>query len=398
MSNFKQVQDLTDKYLMEIYGRYPIQLVDGHDAVLVDSEGREYDDFLSGISVCNLGYSNENVIQAIKDAADKIIHTSNFFHIGPQAELAQIICENSFGDKVFFCNSGGEANEGALKLAKKRAYNKYGDKKDELIYLKHSFHGRTLSTLNLTDSERYLEGYWGRPDNFIVIDPGEKEEIRDAISEKTVAVFLEPIQGEGGVYPMDQDFMEELRDLADKYDVALVFDEIQCGMARSGKLWAYENYGIEPDIMTLAKGLANGVPIGAVVAKGDYAHTFKPGDHGTTFGGNPLATSTGLAVMNEMIDNNIAEGNGEKGKYFKEKLEDLNDKYDVCKEVRGMGLMLGLELEIPGADIVNEMLERGFIINCTRERVLRFLPPFVISKDQIDRLIKNLDEILYETK
>lgn len=396
MAVFKDVVEKSDNFLMTIYGRYPLMFVDGRDAVLIDYQGKEYQDFLSGISVCNLGYSNQRVKDAMVEAAQTLVHTSNFFYIESQSGLGQILVNNSFADKVFFCNSGGEANEGALKLAKKRAFNKYGDGKNEVIYLKHSFHGRTITTLGITDNERYIEGYWGRPENFKAISPESIEDLRAAISDKTVAVILEPIQGEGGVWPMDKDFLQEVRDLTEKYDAALIFDEIQCGMGRTGRLWAYENYGIEPDIMTLAKGLANGVPIGAVLAKGDYADTFKPGDHGTTFGGNPLATRAGLAVMEEMIEKDIPGQAKEKGAYFQEKLQGLVDKYEICKEVRGMGLMLGLELTIPGADIVQKLMDKGYIINCTSGNVLRFLPPLVIEKDQIDGLIEELDKILGE--
>lgn len=394
MATFKEIEEKSNKYLMEIYGRFPLALEDGHDAVLIDSEGKKYDDFLSGISVCNLGYSNENVKKSMNEAIGKIIHTSNFFHVESQANLAEILCKNSFADKAFFCNSGGEANEAALKLAKKRAYNKHGDKKTEVIYLSRSFHGRTINTLNVTDSDKYIMGYWSRPENFILVNNEDLEGFKKAISDKTVAVILEPIQGEGGVNPIDESFLKEVRSLTEKYDAALVFDEIQCGMGRTGKLWAYENYGIEPDIMTLAKALANGVPIGAVLAKGDYGATFVPGDHGTTFGGNPLATSAGLAVMEELLNTDILSQVDEKGRYLKEKLESLAEKYPVCKEVRGMGLILGLELTKEGGQIVNKLLEKGIIINCTRGTILRFLPPFVITRGQIDRMIDLLDEEL----
>lgn len=394
MATFKEIEEKSDKYLMEIYGRFPLAIENGNDAVLVDSEGKEYDDFLSGISVCNLGYSNENVKKSMNEAIGKIIHTSNFFHVESQANLAEVLCKNSFADRAFFCNSGGEANEAALKLAKKRAYNKYGDKKTEVIYLSRSFHGRTINTLNVTDSDKYIMGYWSRPENFILVNNEDLEGFKKAISDKTVAVILEPIQGEGGVNPIDESFLKEVRSLTEKYDAALVFDEIQCGMGRTGKLWAYENYGIEPDIMTLAKALANGVPIGAVLAKGDYGATFVPGDHGTTFGGNPLATSAGLAVMEELLNTDILSQVDEKGRYLKEKLESLAEKYPVCKEVRGMGLILGLELTKEGGQIVNKLLEKGIIINCTRGTILRFLPPFVITRGQIDRMIDLLDEEL----
>lgn len=381
-------------HLMNTYGRLPITLVYGYDATLVDSEGKEYTDFLAGIAVNNLGYSNEKVKQALYQQADALVHTSNLFHIRPQAELAQLLCEHSFSTKVFFGNSGAEANEGAIKLARKRAYKKYGSHKNEIIAMKGSFHGRTLATLNVTDNDHYREGYGPHPAGFRFAPFNDAAALEAAIGENTAAVILEPIQGEGGVHPVDPLYLERARELTEKFDCALIFDEVQSGMGRTGKLFAYEHYGVEPDIMTLAKALGNGVPIGAVLAKGDYAETFSPGDHGTTFGGNPLATAVSVATVKEMLESNLLQQAEATGNYFLKKLKELQVASPLVQEARGMGLLLGLELSIPGAGIVQAMLEQGFIINCTRGNVLRFLPPLIVTRAEIDRMITALGKTL----
>lgn len=390
----EDVVTTSSSYLMNTYGRLPITLVYGYDATLVDSKGKEYTDFLAGIAVNNLGYSNERVKQAVHQQADALMHTSNLFHIQPQADLAQLLCEHSFATKAFFANSGAEANEGALKLARKRAYQKYGSQKNEVVAMNGSFHGRTLATLNVTDNEQYREGYGPHPTGFRFTSFNDVAALEAAVGENTAAIILEPIQGEGGVYPVAPVYLRKARELAEQYDCALIFDEVQCGMGRTGELFAYEHYGVEPDIMTLAKALGNGFPIGAVLAKGDYADTFSPGDHGTTFGGNPLATAVSLAVVKEILDSDLLQQATETGNYFLGRLNKLQQVSPLVKEVRGMGFLLGMELNIPGAGIVKAMLEKGFIINCTKGNVLRFLPPLIITKTEIDRMLAALGEVL----
>lgn len=385
-----------DLYLMKTYGRLPVVFVDGFESTLIDEKGRGYIDFLSGIAVTNLGYSNVKVKTAIINQASQIIHTSNNFHIKPQSDLGELLCKHSFASKVFFANSGAEANEGAIKLARKRAYLKYGEGKNEVVAMKGSFHGRTLATLNMTDNPLYREGYGPHPTGFVFSPFNDTEALEATVNANTAAIILEPIQGEGGVHPAELAFIKKARELADQYDCALIFDEVQCGMGRTGKLFAYEHYGIEPDIMTLAKALANGVPIGAILAKGDFADTFQPGNHGTTFGGNHLATAAGKATLEEIVDNDLAAVAAQKGNYLKNKLIDLSKKSSIVKEVRGIGLLVGMELTVPGQPFVEAMLKKGFIINCTHKNILRFIPPFTITEVEIDKMVVALQSVLTE--
>ena len=387
-----------DQYLMNTYSRQPIVFVDGFESTLIDSEGKHYTDFLAGIAVTNLGYSNEKVKSAMLQQANTLVHTSNLFHIEPQVALAKLLCDNSFADKAFFSNSGAEANEGAVKLARKRAYLTHGSEKNEIVAMKGSFHGRTLATMNMTDNAHYREGYGPHPSGFVFTPFNDSEALKQVVGQQTAAIILEPIQGEGGVYPATPDFLQTARQLADQYDCALIFDEIQCGMGRSGYLFAYEELAIEPDIITLAKALANGLPIGAILAKGDYATTFQPGSHGTTFGGNPLATAAGKATVEELLKEGFLDTVKEKSHYMKKQLLNLQANQPLIKEVRGKGLLLGLELNSAGATIVQEMLAKGFIINCTQGTTLRFIPPLTISYDEIDAMVAALTDLLGEVE
>lgn len=395
-ANNNEILEANGKYLMNTYGRLPIAFVDGHESTLVSKDGKEYLDFVSGIAVNSLGYSNKRVQEALKEQVDKIIHTSNLFLIENQAMLGKMLCENSFADKVFFANSGAEANEGAIKIARRRATTKYGENKNEVISMTSSFHGRTLMTLSMTDSKKYREGYGPHPEGFKFAEYNNIESLKALVNENTAAVILETIQGEGGVYEASAEFLEFAREITKKYDAALIFDEVQCGMGRTGKLFAYEHYGVTPDIMTLAKALGNGVPIGAILAKGDFAETFTPGSHGTTFGGNLLSTAAGIAVLSEMLEKNIPSVAEETGNYFRKKLLELKEEFGVVVDVRGKGLLLGIELSKKGNDIVPKMLEKGFIINCTHDYVLRFIPPLIIKKEEIDTMIYALKECLKE--
>lgn len=393
-----ELLELSNSYLMKTYGRYPICFQRGEGSKLYDTEGKCYTDFLAGIAVVNLGYSNEKYKETLKKQIDNIIHTSNYFLIESQAKLGKLLVENSFADRAFFCNSGGEANEGAIKLARRYAYNNYSHDKNEVIAFTGSFHGRTLATLTITSNAAYSLGYGPMPEKFIFADFNDIEDFRKKISEKTAAVILEPLQGEGGVHPVDKTFLKEVRALCDEYNAALIFDEIQCGMGRTGKLFCYEHYGVEPDIMTLAKALANGVPIGAILATEKLADTFTPGSHGTTFGGNPLATTAGVVVMEEMLEKDLVAQGQRTGEYFAEQLRNLQKKHDLILDVRGLGLLIGVELAIPGKEIVQRCLDAGFVINCTSEKVLRLAPPLIISREEIDELIACLDGIFTTLK
>lgn len=392
--NQDMIIQTSNLYLMNTYGRTPITLVDGYESTLVDITGKKYTDFLAGIAVNNLGYSNQKVKQALHAQIDTVIHTSNVFHIETQGELAKLLCDHSFANKVFFGNSGAEANEGALKLARKRAYLKYGPQKNEIVTMKGSFHGRTLATLAITDNEQYREGYGPHPTGFRFTPFNDCQALEEAMSESTAAVILEPIQGEGGVHVATPTFLQKARELTEKYDCALIFDEVQCGMGRTGTLFAYQQYNVEPDIMTLAKGLGNGVPIGAILAKGDYATTFQPGNHGTTFGGNPLATAAGKVVLEEILQQNLSYQAKQAGAYLEQKLLEIKASNSQVLEVRGKGLLLGMELNVPGKEIVEQMLVEGFIINCTQGNVLRFIPPLIITQEEINQMTSALASVM----
>lgn len=396
MTNINMAELIADSehYLMHTYNRFPVAFVDGHEATLIDSDGKEYLDFLAGISVVNLGYSNQNIKAAMTKQLETMIHTSNYFQIPSQTALAKALCENSFADKAFFCNSGAEANEAAVKIARKRAYQKYGSHKNEIIAVSGAFHGRTLMTLNITDNESYREGYGPHPLGFKFTPFNDVTALAASVNENTAGVILEPIQGEGGVYPASQAFLTAARALTEKYDCALIFDEVQSGMGRTGKLFAHEHYEVTPDIVSMAKGLANGIPIGAVLANAEYGKVLTPGSHGTTFGGNPLATAAALATVTEMLTTDILQQTKARGQYMLAKLATLQQSLPAIVSVRGLGLMIGLELNFNGSEIVAEMLGEGFVINCTQGNVLRFLPPFVITEAEIDKMIATLKQVI----
>ncbi|MBP2027326.1 acetylornithine aminotransferase/acetylornithine/N-succinyldiaminopimelate aminotransferase [Acetoanaerobium pronyense] len=381
-------------YLMNNYGRYPICFEKGDGCKVYDKDGKEYIDFLGGVAVNSLGYGHKNLVNAIKNQAEKLIHISNYFWIENQISLGKLLAENSFADKAFFCNSGAEANEAAVKLARKYAYKKYGSHQNHIIAMSGSFHGRTLATLSMTSNKKYQEGFGPCPEGFSFADFNDIESLAKLITENTCAVILEPIQGEGGVTPSDISYLEEVKEICQKNNVLLIFDEVQCGMGRTGNLFAYESYGVTPDIVSLAKGLGSGFPIGAIIATDEVASAFEPGDHGSTFGGNPLACAAALATLNTIIEDGFLKNVCDTSTYFIEKLNELKEKHSIVKTVKGKGLLLGLELKIEGSEIVKKGLEKGILINCTASNVLRFVPPLIINKEEIDFLISALDNIL----
>ncbi len=386
-----------NKYSMNTYNRGNMVIDEAKGCCLKDIEGKQYLDMMAGISVCNLGHSHPVVVEAIQQQAEKLIHVSNLYWIPQQIELARLLVENSFADKAFFCNSGGEANEAAIKLARKYSYKKYGEKRNEIIAMTSSFHGRTLATLSITSNKKYHEGFGPMPEGFKFANFNDIDSVKAGMTEKTCAIIVEPVQGEGGVNAAEEKFLKQLKAVCTEKDILLIFDEIQCGMARTGKLFAYEHYAIEPDIMSLAKALGNGFPIGAVLARGKVASAFSPGDHGTTFGGNPLACSAALATLKYILRENLWETAAHKGNYFKEQLQKLVEKYSWVKQVKGKGLMIGLELEIEGAPFVQRMAEEGILINCTAGKVLRFLPALIIEEKDIQRTVETLDKIFGES-
>ena len=388
------VFERTERFVMKTYNRYPVCFVKGEGCRLYDSQGKEYLDMLAGIAVCNLGHAHPAVTRAVCEQAKELLHVSNLFYIESQAELAELICKNSFGEKVFFCNSGAEANEGAIKLAR-RYGTQLDPEKYEIVAFKGSFHGRTMAAVTVTGQGKYSEGFGPMLPGVKFANFNDVDSLLSVVSERTAGIIVEPIQGEGGVIPASKEFLETLREVADRFNALLIFDEVQTGIGRTGKLFAYQHYGVEPDVMTLAKALGNGVPIGAIVAKGKAAEVLRPGLHASTFGGNPLATRAGVAVMKEVTKPGFLEEVEEKGNYLKGLLEGLVGEFpQVLESVRGKGLMLGLVCKVECKDIVKSALDRGLIINCTAGNVLRFVPPLVISREEIDEGIAILREVL----
>ncbi|HVJ48356.1 acetylornithine transaminase [Desulfitobacterium sp.] len=379
--------------VMNTYGRLPMALVKGEGSWVWDREGNKYLDFVSGIAVNSLGYKHPAVVQAIQKQAEEILHTSNLYWIPNQIALAKLLVEHSFADKVFFCNSGAEANEAAIKLARKYAKLHFGPEKYEIISLKNSFHGRTLAALTATGQTKYQAGYEPLPEGFSYTELNNIDDLTKKISDKTAAVIIEPIQGEGGIIPAEPEFLKAARKLCDEKGAVLIFDEVQTGVGRTGKLFAYEWSGVEPDIMTLAKALGGGVPIGAMLAKDSVAAAFKPGDHASTFGGNPLATAAGCAVLNVMLEEGFLEGVQERAEYFKGELQKLADRYQTGEAVRGAGFLLGWPVSKLGSELVNTCREKGLLINFAGGKALRFVPPLNVSFEEIDYAVKILDEV-----
>ena len=384
---------VSERYVAQTYARFPVLLVRGKGTRVWDLEGEEYLDFVSGLAVCNLGHCHPKVVKAIQDQAEKLIHVSNFYYIEPQIQLASLLCQHSFADKVFFCNSGAEANEGAMKLARKYTKEKKGKDRYEIITMERSFHGRTFATLTATAQEKFHKGYEPLMPGFKYVPFNDAQAVKDAIDSKTCAVMLEPIQGEGGVNCPSEGYLKALREICDEEELLLIFDEVQVGMGRTGKLFAYEHEGIEPDLLTLAKSLAGGVPIGALLIGRGIADSFKPGDHASTFGGNPLATAAGVAALTTILEEGMLENCQKMGDYFLSRLEGVQKKFPFVKEVRGKGLILGMELNRDGNSIVQEMLRKKILINCTMGNVLRFLPPLIVTKEEVDRVVNALEEV-----
>lgn len=394
MMKNRDVAKVTDQYVAQTYGRYPIALVRGKGARVWDADGKEYIDFLAGIAVNSLGHCHPAVVRAIQQQARTLIHVSNLYHIPPQAELARELCRHSFANRVFFCNSGAEANEAAIKLARRYGGEHLGGKY-EILTAQNSFHGRTLATLTATGQEKVRAGYDPLPQGFRQIPYNDLAAAEDAIdAAKTVAIMIEPIQGEGGVHVPDDAYVKGLRDLCDRRGILLIFDEVQTGMGRTGKLFGYEHFDITPDIMTLAKALAGGVPMGAMLAREKVAKSFGPGSHASTFGGNPLACSAALAVMRTLITGGVLRSSVKTGKYFAQALEKFKHKFAFVRGVRGKGLILGLELDIEGAKIVDECMREGLLLNCTAYKILRFVPPLTITPKEIDRGLAILEKVL----
>ena len=383
-----------DQVMATTYQRFPVTFEKGRGCKLWDTEGRAYMDFVAGIAVCNLGHAHPRVSAAVSRQADMLLHVSNLYYTLPQIDLAAWLVENSFADRVFFGNSGAEANEAAIKLARKYFKDRGEDNRFRIVSMARSFHGRTLATLSATGQEKVRKGFEPVLDGFDFVPFNDVEALRAQIGPATCAVMLEPIQGEGGVRIPDEKYLQAVRKICDETGTLLIFDEIQTGMGRTGQLFAYQHYGIEPDIMTLAKALANGLPIGAMLAREAIAAAFGPGAHASTFGGTPIVTSAALEVCKILVEEQVIQKGKAAGLYFKEKLLELKGRHAIIEDVRGLGLLLGMKLKIDGAPLVKQCMQKGFLINCIQDRILRFIPPLIISQEEIDQLIECLDGIL----
>jgi acetylornithine aminotransferase len=382
------------RYLMNTYAPLPISIARGRGSRVYDLEGREYLDFVGGVAVTVLGHCHPDVVAAIQKQAQHLLHASNLFYTEPQVKLAEMLVEHSFADKVFFCNSGAEANEAAIKLARRHGRLKRGEGRYEIVAMLGSFHGRTMATLSATGQEKIQAGYAPLLPGFRHVPFNDIDALKQAVTDATAAVLLEPIQGEGGVQVATRAYLQSVREFCTERGILLIFDEVQTGMGRTGTLFAYEQFGVQPDVMTLAKGLGGGVPIGACLATDAAAEAFTPTSHASTFGGNPLACSAALAVLRVLTEGRVLAHGRAMGQALAKGLQDLQDRLPVVKTARGMGLLQGLELTVEGKSVVMDCLQRGVLINCTADRVLRFMPALTITQADIDRLLDVLTTVL----
>ncbi|MFN8378674.1 MAG: aspartate aminotransferase family protein [Anaerolineae bacterium] len=390
----EQIIGLENEYVVQSYKRPPFVLVGGKGTTVYDADGKAYADWVAGIAVNALGYGDPGLTEAIQRAAAGLIHTSNLYYTAPQAELAALLCEKSFADRAFFGNSGAEANEGAIKFARKVAFDRGETERTEIVSFSHAFHGRTMGSLALTPKEAYQAPFRPLMPNAKLAEFNDLESAAALITEKTAAVFVEPVQGEGGIYPASVEFLRGLRQLCDERGALLVFDEIQCGMGRTGTLWAHEQVGVTPDIMTLAKPLAGGLPIGAILTTEAVASHIHPGDHGTTFGGGALVTGVAKYVVERISQPEFLAQVQETGHYLKERLQEINSP--LIEDVRGVGLMVGVELNVDVAPAIQKGYEHGLLMVNAGPRVIRLVPPLVVGKADVDNLVDQLTAILAE--
>ena len=398
MSN-REIIAATDAVQVGVYARFPVAFVRGQGASLWDADGKEYLDFFSGLAVNNLGHAHPAVVAAVTEQAGKLFHTSNVYYSEPASRLGSLLIERSFADRVFFSNSGAEANEAAIKLARKFGADHRGGRYEILTVL-GSFHGRTLATLSATAQEKYQRGFQPLVPGFRYVPYGDAKAMTEAVRDETIGILIEPIQGEGGVIVPPDGYFRELRELCDRKGMLLLFDEVQTGIGRTGSLFAYEQLGLEPDIMTLAKALGGGLPIGAMLARGEIAAALSPGTHGSTFGGNPVSCAAGVAVLETLADGSLLANVRRQGEKIVNRLRTLQKRLPMIRDVRGRGLIIGAELDRDGRPVVSAALERGLVVNCTNERVIRLLPPLVLTDEDTDRGIEILEQVLvdYGTK
>lgn len=390
-----RAQEIANDYHVDLYGRYPLTLTEGKGVYVKATNGKEYIDALAGIAVNSVGHCHPRVVEAIQDQASKLMHISNFYYSEPQSNLVKLLAEVSGLDRAFLCNSGAEAVEGSIKLARK--YGSTKNKTGSIISMKNCFHGRTLGTIAM-GKEKYQKGFRPLPGGFEQVPENDIRAIKSKINDDTIGVILEPIQGEGGIHQIEEKYLKEVRALCDQHDALLILDEIQCGIGRTGKMFAYQHYDIKPDIIASAKALGGGFPIGAVIAQEKVASAISHGEHGTTYGGNPLACAASLATLSTIIDNNLAEQAAEKGEYFMDKVRNVAEDWEAIRDVRGKGLMIGVELNFEGGKVVEEMMERGVLSNCASDTVMRIVPPLIITKDELDKIFDVLVESIKEVE
>lgn len=392
--NTEQIKAINDQCIINTYGSRKLALVKGQGCKLWDAEGREYLDFFSGIAVTNLGHCHPAVTEAICEQARTLLHVSNLYYIEPQVELAKLLADSCFATRWFFCNGGAEANEAAIKIVR-RYWAQKGTRKPNIISTNHSFHGRTMATITATGQPKYHEGFEPMLPGFTYVDYDDIDALAAAITPETGAVILEPIQGEGGIRVPGADYLKKVRALCDEKNVLLIFDEVQTGLGRTGVLFAHQLFGVTPDIMTLAKGLGNGVPIGAMGCTEEVASGFAPGSHACTFGGNPLSSAAAVATMKQLTMPGFIEKAASVGEYGLAKLREIAAKYpQLINEVRGRGLMMGLEFKEPVATVIGKLLDAGIICGPAGPNVLRFLPPLIITEADVDFVVATLDKVL----
>ncbi len=393
----KEYIEEAERDLLHTYNRYQIVFDRGDGVYLYDLDGKKYLDFVAGIAVFALGYHNESYNQALKDQIDKLIHTSNYYYNVPAVEAARKIKKVSGMDRVFFTNSGAEAVEGAIKAARKYAYLKDGTTGHEIVAMNHSFHGRTMGALSVTGNPHYREAFEPGIGNIRFADMNDFDSVAAAVNDRTCAILMETVQGEGGIYPAQEEFLKKVRALCDEKDILLILDEIQCGMGRTGYMYAWQKYGVKPDIMTTAKALGCGVPVGAfLMTERVAANSLGAGDHGTTYGGNPLACCAVNKVLDLFEENHIIEHVGEVAPYLEQRLDELKDKYPFITARRGMGLIQGLAFDRPVAPYINRAIEKGLLLINAGTDIIRLVPPLIITKQDIDRMAEILDECLAE--
>ncbi|MFZ5969775.1 MAG: aspartate aminotransferase family protein [Bacillota bacterium] len=387
---------MSKENLMNTYGRFDVVFEKGLGTKVYDVNGKEYLDFVSGVAVNCLGHSHPIIAKTLAEQSQQLIHVSNLYWNTKQLALAKKLADHTDHQRVFFCNSGTEAVETALKLARKYGKTNGHENKTEILYMDNSFHGRSMGALAVTGQQKYQKAFMPLMKGVTSVKFNDIEDLKSKMNENVCGIILEPVQGEGGIVPVEKSFLQEVRALCDAYDALLLFDEVQCGIGRTGELFAYQNFGVIPDVISMAKGLGGGFPIGATLATEKAASAYAPGDHGCTFGGNPLACAVGLAVLEELIDGGVIKGVTETGQYLTGKIEELKNKYEGIEGVQGMGLMLGIKLSIETKKVVNKAFEKGLLLVGAGENVVRILPPLNVTKEEIDQAIAILGEVFQE--